>query len=798
MEPIPPAPPLPRTEPRGIARPLWAVPLLVVGFGVLAWVVVARPFLNSPERQPARDLAAARTLLARADGDPVEAENLVRSALEHPEYLPGRVGEAKFLLGSAEARHAQQAASEASPALWLAALRDLTDAEKQGVPEDDQLKLTYQLGKVAFNSRGDPRHVVDLLQRSAAEADDRAEAYQLLTLAYLRLPEPDLQKALEANEQLRQVAVDDQLATARFLGGELYLKLQRPEDARKVLERIAPPAPPALVSKARLLRARSLEEDERWAEAAALWQTLSTDKNQSDVRPGAMLYHLGLCYRQLEQVREAANIWEQCLAKAGDGDEGPASALALAELSLRESVIDKALDLFAQAVAKTDAPPAWANTLVDRGHALAVFERAATLLRQMGLYEASLKLAASYERLAGPVKANVLRGEVYSAWARAGEKLQADRDPAAPTPEVVNERFRQAGLAYVTAAAQAAEVTEKADYLWLATQRYLGGQDRVQAAAAFEKLYRVAPRSPHLGEGWYRLGEAHRLAKDIPTAEAAYNEAIKFPTGFAYRARYQRAVFAWERGEVDDAELDLEQNLKLLRFDRDDEAQEKSLFAIGELFFKRGNNAMAARHLEEALEKFPDNPEAVRARFHLAQSYQEMAGQKNFNVLLKSYKNPETIEHFANENKRLLQRAADEFEKLMPLLEKTKAGTQGEKPDGAAQLTREDLIKAAFKAADCRYYAGQYLESLQLYERLADGLSKQPLTPEDQLTYLLVLGGNVRCLTVLIGSKADYRDKLRQRLTEIQMVIQDMDEKTRMDWEDWIRKPKEVAEGKTP
>jgi tetratricopeptide (TPR) repeat protein len=781
MDAMPPPLPL-RTgahgPPRPVSRPLWAAPLFLAGVALLASVCVTRPLLNRPARLAARDLADARQLLERPDTAGSEAQALLRRVLAHPEHVGGRIGEATFLLGWAETRHAEQSPHEQAARLWVDALRDLSEAEKEGVPDDDRSRLTYQLGKAGFYAHDDPRRVRDRLRRSVADADDPAEGYELLTRVALRLPEPDLQAALEANEKLRQVAVGERLTAARVLGGELYLKLRRPDEARKVLERVSPPASPALVFKARFLRAQSYQEEEHWAEAATLWQTVLTDRREAAGQRALVLYHLGVCYRQLDQLTEAGKVWEQCLAAAPDSEEGRAGALALGELMLRESNVDKALALFAAAVEKVASPEAWTNRLIDRAKAIGVLERAATTLRELGMFEATLKLAASYERVAGAGLANVLRGQAWSEWGAAGEQKRRQTEPDAPTAEAIQERYRQAGGAFALAADQTTNGAAKTSYLWLSTQRYAAAEERTKAAASFAQLQAIDPKFPHVGEGWYLLGEAHRRAKDVPAAEAAYRESIKYPTNFAYRARYQLAIYAWERGDVDDAEAALEQNLKLLRFDRDDEALEKSLFAIGNLFYYRRNYAMAVRQLEDALDRFPENPEALRARFNLADSYRQMADQKNFNVMLKTYKNQATVEHFAKENTRMLKRAAEEFEKLMPLVDK---------PEAAAQLAHEDLVEVPFHAADCRLFAGQYAEALQLFDTIADGYAKRQRQPEETFDYLKALEGTIRCHALLIGPKNNHLTKARQRIAEMELLLRDVDEPVREKWQDWIK-----------
>jgi tetratricopeptide (TPR) repeat protein len=276
------------------------------------------------------------------------------------------------------------------------------------------------------------------------------------------------------------------------------------------------------------------------------------------------------------------------------------------------------------------------------------------------------------------------------------------------------------------------------------------------------------------------------LVKNVTAAESAYLESIKYTTHFAYRARLQLAQFALDRGDVDHAESVLQQNLNLLRFDRDDEAQEKSLFALGNLLFLRRNYKAAADRLEEALERFPDDPEAIKARFNLAQSYQQLADPKNA-APPKGYQTEAYHELWANENNRLLKRAAEEFEKLGPLGENAKA---------EAQLDHDILVRIAFNAAECRLMTGQYAESLRMFEKIAEHFAKPQRTLEEQEYYRVALGGTLRCMLVLNGDKK-YRDAILRRAAELQLLLDDADEETRGKWTRWLQNAKDEAEGRT-
>ncbi len=90
-------------------RQLWQVPMFLAGVGVLATVCLGRPPAGEVvARQLDRELATARQLLNRSDGDVKAALDHARRALKRAEAFPDRLAEAHFLTGSAEARLADR------------------------------------------------------------------------------------------------------------------------------------------------------------------------------------------------------------------------------------------------------------------------------------------------------------------------------------------------------------------------------------------------------------------------------------------------------------------------------------------------------------------------------------------------------------------------------------------------------------------------------------------------------------------------------------------------------------------
>ena len=85
--------------------------------------------------------------------------------------------------------------------------------------------------------------------------------------------------------------------------------------------------PTPVVAEARVLRAKSYQEEGNWAEAAPLWREVLADRRNPPAEPGPVLYQLGLCSRRLEQ----------------NGDEPLRTGVPLSERGLSGDVIAHAL-----------------------------------------------------------------------------------------------------------------------------------------------------------------------------------------------------------------------------------------------------------------------------------------------------------------------------------------------------------------------------------------------------------------------------------------------------------------------
>lgn len=764
----------PADTPRVSLRQLWQAPAFVVGILALTGVCLGRPTWRDGDlRQFGHDLAEARRLVERAGGDPEEALALGASLLQRAGRYPERAGEAYFLAGSAHVRAAEQCAGSAALDHWNQARAYLQEAEQLGVSETDGARLTYRQGKALYYTGDDLHRVIEYLEGSiAAGADDPFAGYGLLAQAYLRLPVPDLQAALRANGLQLQVPRTDVegLAPARLLRGELLLKLDRPDEARKVLANIGGGAPADVQARARYLRARSFQEEGRWGEALELWRESLDHPDAPAADPGQALYYLGVCYRRLDRPADAALAWDECTRRSR-GEEATAAALGLAELRLLEKDPAAALEHFEQAVRDVQGLGDWHNTLINLPQVRELFERGCLVCRQAGKYEASVRLARLYEPLAPPGVAQEQRGRAAEEWARNRLAL------GGADPEESRALFRQAGEAYDKAAALAPVPTDQAERLWLAATCYVEGQDPARAVVALEQLLKLSQPPARVGEAWYLLAQAHRALQHETAALTAYGECLQYDTPLAYRARYHLARAERAAGRVDEAKEALEQNLRLLNGQTrpDDEALQDTLFELADLLLQGREYSRAAVHYEQALSKYPDHPDALAAHYRLAMCYRLLA----VHPLPDVPRDPASQEHFQKEARRRLVQAAEKYEELGEFLAKRRA---------KAPLSADEeriALRAAFEAADCRSDLGQYAEARRMFEQLSERYKGRGEA-------LHALAGVAQCYW-----REGNGPKARETVETIRQLVATMKDAdfgteaeswNRSKWEEWLKK----------
>ena len=405
------------------------------------------------------------------------------------------------------------------------------------VPDADNPRLLYRLGKVWQLTGVEPQRVIDCLTQSIDRgADDPGEGYALLTRLYLQLSPPNVQAALEANQKYLALSTegDNRIAAARLLRAELLLRSDDREEARSVLARIGPKAPQEVYAKARWLRALTCQQEQLWQEAAVLWEEILKDRPRDAAEPGRCLYYLGVCYRWLDRTKDAERVWEKALRY--DFETAQAAALGLADLRLKSSNPAAALECFERFLKDVTSAERFHNTLVNLKEARALFEAGWQQYFQAADYERAQTLARLYGKIAQPQVSQRLVGQTADAWAHSC--LRRSQESGCPNPEHWREQallhWREAGIAYETGANATSDTSQRLKSLWQSATCYLEGESYAQAVTAFKRDPGLETSPERLGEGWYKISEVYRALNDKEAARAALRKCTEFPGSLAF------------------------------------------------------------------------------------------------------------------------------------------------------------------------------------------------------------------------------------------------------------------------
>ena len=135
-----------------------------------------------------------------------------------------------------------------------------------------------------------------------------------------------------------------------------------------------------------------------------------------------------------------------------------------------------------------------------------------------------------------------------------------------------------------------------------------------------ESRLRHAQALVDLGEAELSLGETERALQ-------SFHECIQqHPRDVAiYRARLLASRAAANLGDLKQAEAFLQDNLNGEQLTPASKEWRDSLFALAELLHNAGRDREAIQRLEEALQRYPDAPQAIVARYLLADSSRRRA-----------------------------------------------------------------------------------------------------------------------------------------------------------------------------
>ncbi|MCS7236801.1 MAG: tetratricopeptide repeat protein [Thermoguttaceae bacterium] len=630
--------------------------LAVAGVGSVALTVLAATLMwPRPRSQP----TLAQALQALQEGEPARALQLLEQLGSGglPQEAP--LGTLPFLRGRTFAALSEQYRGSKRRELLTRAAAELRDAIKLGL-QADQLSqarwvfahVSYQLGHLedvrdnltekdilaapaAYRplmalvfadawAKADPKRVVNFLAGFLQNAAFPAEIE-----AQLRLREAWALARAEMWDQATAVCQKVDKDSPYFPRAKLL-------EGLILISRVRAEAPQGERTRAWANAGKPAPDEQLVAAMTALAEAIRWDNLTSRVTSEA-LYWLGVAQAEAGDYQAAEQTWRRTVERAGPQLPAVAAAWALGQVALERGRSSAAADWFTRAVELAgEATHPQGFQLLDWDRWMIGPQLEAEILRAYRhfLDNAEFALALTFaESLKGHVDARLhLRMKAEALW-KAGEyglardsgpssQSRTEQQSATSTPPksqtVANPRqyFRQAGVVLLELAARSYTEREYPDHLWMAAECFRKGRSArgvLQALAHYMQDQPIKRRPWALlyrGEALLALGQIEAALRDL---EACY---LNFPRdSAAFEARVLAAQALSELGKVEEAEALLRRNLDGQELTPASKEWRQSLLELGQLLLGKGDAEAAADYLAEAVQRYPNHPEALLARY---------------------------------------------------------------------------------------------------------------------------------------------------------------------------------------
>jgi TolA-binding protein len=335
-------------------------------------------------------------------------------------------------------------------------------------------------------------------------------------------------------------------------------------------------------------------------------------------------------------------------------------------------------------------------------------------------YKTALLLSKSLVHLLPKADALQLTAQIYRTW---GEHLmeQAEQLPPDKAEELrkqAREQFRRAGDSYTSVAREMYTTRQYPDQLWNSADAYFAGHDFRNAAAMLRLYMHNEARLRH-AQALVNLGEAELSLGQTERALQSFHECIQqHPRDVAiYQARLLASRAALNMGDAKQAEAFLQDNLNGEQLTPASKEWRDSLFALAELLHNACRDREAIQRLDEALQRYPDAPQATVARYLLADSSRRRAMELKAG-LAKEISSAVRGER-TSESRRLLGRALEAYALLQDNLSRRDA-------ESLTAQEKSVLRNCRFAVGDTYFELQRYPEALRAYQSAANHYAASP------------------------------------------------------------------------
>jgi tetratricopeptide (TPR) repeat protein len=550
-----------------------------------------------------------------------------------------------FVMGAVKAREADaEASEERRSATFHIAARYLRQAYAHGLPPGREAEGARLLG-VSLVNGGEADAAVPYLEEALERGAEPANALHAYAVrALLESAHPNLEAALAHNEL---VIRDPALAgTARdeawLLRGETLLRLGRDAEARQALEQVAVDGRfngrrAMLLGRLDMAAAEALPagSDERAAKLdAAVLQFEAAQK--ADIENGDLtrqgMYWTAHCF-ELRGSRDAALAQYRSLRNLfGDTDEGVAAEFAEADAARTEGDTPRALAGYRAVLQAIGNPHTYDNHFLPLAEVRQRLRAAYEQFLANQQFGDALTMLDLIEPVVGRADCTELRAKTEQAWGAygRGQAETKNRQEADDAARASRAHLRAAGRAYEDLAKIRYATRYYPGDLWAAADCYFQGQSFSNAARLFQDYLHNESRQWN-DMALVRLGQSQLALGEYDRAIATLEECIElFPDNpVTHQARLEAARAYGQLSKYDEAERLLAANLEALALTPDSPEWQDSLYEMGYLLYERQRYGEAVSALQNAVDRWPDHPASLLAKYTVARAYHSGASALN-------------------------------------------------------------------------------------------------------------------------------------------------------------------------